>query len=88
MLFRDNISDGMMTRETDALSDAVMNALWFSHFYKPTSAQGEEELNAGKLARESVISQFYISVQTSLTLSSKFLGTLYRRRWARMPKSF
>jgi len=52
MLFRDNISDGMMTRETDALSDAVMNALWFSHYYKPTSAQEEEELNAGKLARE------------------------------------
>ena len=55
---RDNISDGMMTRETNVLSDAVMNALWFSQFYRPTSAKGKkqpvDELNAGKLAREYV----------------------------------
>jgi len=52
----DNISDGMMTRETDVLADAVMNALWFSEWYRPTKErgkeQGEEELNAGKLARD------------------------------------
>lgn len=47
-----------MTRETDTLSDAVMNALWFSGFYRPTTSEGkvqpEDELNAGKLARECV----------------------------------
>ncbi|KAJ7578534.1 terpenoid synthase [Mycena floridula] len=52
----DNISDGMMTRDTDILSDAVMNALWFSEFYRPTVGEGkeqpEDELNAGKLARD------------------------------------
>ncbi|KAK0211241.1 terpenoid synthase [Desarmillaria ectypa] len=52
----DNISDGMMTKETDVLADCVMNALWFSDFYKPTvrsdHTQPEEEMNAGKLARD------------------------------------
>ncbi|KDR73677.1 hypothetical protein GALMADRAFT_72397 [Galerina marginata CBS 339.88] len=52
----DNISDGMMTRETDVLADVVMNALWFSDKYMPTEASGkkqsEEELNPGKLARD------------------------------------
>ncbi|KAJ6526274.1 isoprenoid synthase domain-containing protein [Mycena vulgaris] len=52
----DNISDGMMTRDTEVLSDAVMNSLWLSHSYRPTSGpnkvQPSEELNAGKLARD------------------------------------
>ncbi|TFK36365.1 isoprenoid synthase domain-containing protein [Crucibulum laeve] len=48
----DNISDGMMTRETDVLADVVMNALWFSDRYMPTKDQSEEELNPGKLARD------------------------------------
>ncbi|TEB39611.1 terpenoid synthase [Coprinellus micaceus] len=48
----DNISDGMMTRETDILSDVVMNALWFSDRYLPTKGQTEDELNPGKLARD------------------------------------
>lgn len=52
----DNISDGMMTRETDVLADAVMNALWFPENYKPTQTPGKvqpaEEINAAKLARE------------------------------------
>lgn len=52
----DDISDGMMTRETDVLADAVMNALWVPEYYKSTRAKGkeqpEEELNAGKLARD------------------------------------
>ncbi|KAF8197508.1 isoprenoid synthase domain-containing protein, partial [Pholiota molesta] len=52
----DNISDGMMTRDTDTLSDVVMNALWFSATYTPTNAPGkkqpEDELNPGKLARD------------------------------------
>lgn len=55
-LHRDNISDGMMTRETDVLSDCVMNALWFSDRYRRTTSPGKvqpvEELNPGKLARE------------------------------------
>jgi alpha-muurolene/germacrene-A/gamma-muurolene synthase len=42
----------MMTRETDVLSDAVMNALWHSGQYMPTKEQGVEEINPGKLARE------------------------------------
>lgn len=54
----DNISDGMMTRETDVLADVVMNALWYSNKYMPTSQPGKEqslqELNPGKLAREYV----------------------------------
>ncbi|KAL4267704.1 Alpha-muurolene synthase [Pleurotus pulmonarius] len=52
----DNISDGMMTRETDVLADSVMNALWYPEEYKPTHAKGKvqpaEELNAGKIARD------------------------------------
>ncbi|KAF7327684.1 Terpene cyclase [Mycena kentingensis (nom. inval.)] len=53
----DNISDGMMTSDTEVLSDAVMNALEFPQFYRPTSFPGKEqpkddELNAGKLARD------------------------------------
>ncbi|KAG5723434.1 Germacradienol/germacrene D synthase [Termitomyces sp. T112] len=52
----DDISDGMMTRETGVLSDVVMNALWFSDRYMPTNAPGKEqpaeELNPGKLARD------------------------------------
>ncbi|KAE9395551.1 terpenoid synthase [Gymnopus androsaceus JB14] len=52
----DNISDGMMTSDTDALSDAVMNALWFPEFYCPTRkadyVQPTKELHAGKLARD------------------------------------
>ncbi len=46
----------MMTRDTDVLSDCVMNALWFSDKYLPTALPGkeqpQEELNPGKLARE------------------------------------
>ncbi|KAJ6622898.1 isoprenoid synthase domain-containing protein [Mycena sp. CBHHK59/15] len=48
----DNISDGMMTRDTQVLSDSVMNALWFSRLYRPTQEQPTEEMNAGKLARD------------------------------------
>ncbi|KAK7060709.1 Anterior gradient protein 3 [Paramarasmius palmivorus] len=52
----DNISDGMMTKDTDVLADSVMNALWFPEFYRPTGHDGkeqpEEEINAGKLARD------------------------------------
>ncbi|KAG7092988.1 Alpha-muurolene synthase [Marasmius oreades] len=52
----DNISDGMMTSDTEVLADSVMNALWFPEFYKPTLSldkeQPEEEINAGKLARD------------------------------------
>nr|BBH51500.1 putative sesquiterpene synthase [Clitopilus sp.] len=48
----DNISDGMMTRETDVLADVVMNALWFSGKYMPTKEQSADELNPGKLARD------------------------------------
>ncbi|KAJ7228636.1 terpenoid synthase [Mycena pura] len=52
----DNISDGMMTRDTEVLSDAVMNALWLSEVYRPTTSAGKvqplEELNAGVLARD------------------------------------
>jgi alpha-muurolene/germacrene-A/gamma-muurolene synthase len=52
----DNISDGMMTRETDVLADAVMNALWFPEKYMPTQTPGKEqpaeEINPAKLARE------------------------------------
>jgi len=52
----DNISDGMMTRETDVLSDVVMNALWYPEAYRPTHAPGkeqpEEEISAGKMARD------------------------------------
>ncbi|EAU88892.1 hypothetical protein CC1G_12294 [Coprinopsis cinerea okayama7 len=48
----DNISDGMMTRETAVLADVVMNALWFPEDYRPTKGQAAEELNPGKLARD------------------------------------
>ncbi|KAJ3516644.1 hypothetical protein NLJ89_g985 [Agrocybe chaxingu] len=52
----DNISDGMMTRETDVLADVVMNAFWFTNKYMPTRVPGKEqlddELNPGKLARD------------------------------------
>ncbi|KAL5529465.1 COP3 [Sanghuangporus baumii] len=48
----DNISDGMMTRDADVLSDIVMNALWFPHEYKPCKGQPAEEISAGKLARD------------------------------------
>ena len=48
----DNISDGMMTRDADALSDVVMNALWFPLNYRPGKGQPAEEIGAGKLARE------------------------------------
>ncbi|KAF9261191.1 terpenoid synthase [Marasmius fiardii PR-910] len=52
----DNVSDGMMTSDTGVLADSVMNALWFPEYYKPTKYPGkeqpEEELNAGKLARD------------------------------------
>ncbi|KAF7440249.1 Alpha-muurolene synthase [Pleurotus ostreatus] len=52
----DNISDGMMTRETDVLADSVMNALWHPEEYRPTRSPGKEqpaeELDAGKIARD------------------------------------
>ena len=56
----DNISDGMMKSDTDVLADVVMNALWYPENYRPTNASGkeqpEEEISAGKLAREYVTS--------------------------------
>ncbi|ESK90199.1 hypothetical protein Moror_7733 [Moniliophthora roreri MCA 2997] len=52
----DNISDGMMTKDTDVLADSVMNALWFTESYRPTHTSGKEqpaeELNPAKLARD------------------------------------
>jgi alpha-muurolene/germacrene-A/gamma-muurolene synthase len=42
----------MMTKDTDALSDAVMNALWFPSAYRPTKGQPDGEIDAAKLARE------------------------------------
>ncbi|KAF5358214.1 hypothetical protein D9756_001275 [Leucocoprinus leucothites] len=47
----DNISDGMMTRETDTLASVVMNALWFPEEYRPTE-EFPEEPTPGKLARD------------------------------------
>lgn len=61
-----------MTSDTDALSDAVMNALWFTEFYRPTRKpdylQPDKELNAGKLAREYVLSALY-SFRTPFNVS-------------------
>ena len=48
----DNISDGMLTTESDTLGDIVMNALWLPEAYKPTGVMAKEEVSAGKLARE------------------------------------
>ncbi|KAF7363995.1 Terpene cyclase [Mycena sanguinolenta] len=52
----DNVSDGMMTRDTEVLADSVMNALWLPNAYRPTSGAGKkqpsDELNAGKAARD------------------------------------
>ncbi|KIY46968.1 terpenoid synthase [Fistulina hepatica ATCC 64428] len=48
----DNVSDGMLTNESDVLSDTVMNALFYSESYRPTKGQPEEEITAGKLARD------------------------------------
>ncbi|KZT27334.1 terpenoid synthase [Neolentinus lepideus HHB14362 ss-1] len=52
----DNISDGMMTHDTERLADTVMNALWYPHEYNPTHTPGkeqpDEEINAGKIARD------------------------------------
>lgn len=52
--YSDNISDGMMNRETNLLANTVMNAFWFSEKYMPTGIEaiGQQELNPGKLARE------------------------------------
>lgn len=58
----DNISDGMMTREADKLSDVVMNALWFPEEYRPGKGQPAEEISAGKLARE------YVSIRMFLLM--------------------
>jgi hypothetical protein len=56
----------MMSQDTDMLSDAVMNALWFCDFYRPTCAKGkeqpEDEISASKLARESVFFMFLSTV--------------------------
>jgi hypothetical protein len=48
----DNISDGMLTNETSVLADSVMNAHWFTEKYMPTNGQPQQEISAGKLARE------------------------------------
>ncbi|KAF8184523.1 terpenoid synthase [Mycena galopus ATCC 62051] len=52
----DNISDGMLTRETESLADCVMNSVWIPDSYRPTTRQGQtqpsEEPNAGRLARD------------------------------------
>lgn len=52
----DNISDDMMSNETETLANAVMNVLWFHESYNPLMKLGTEdvvdEINAGKLARE------------------------------------
>ncbi|CDO70012.1 hypothetical protein BN946_scf184354.g14 [Trametes cinnabarina] len=52
----DNISDGMMRKGTEALSDIVMNALWLPDRYVPTSCPGKPqpatEPSAGKMARD------------------------------------
>lgn len=80
ILARDNISDGMMTRETDVLADVVMNALWFSDRYRPTKLFGkeqpDEELNPGKLAREWVVFFISFSHQLLTTFFMQLLGTL------------
>ncbi|KAI0820240.1 terpenoid synthase [Trametes gibbosa] len=48
----DNISDGMMHKGTEELSDVVMNALWFPDRYMPTAGQPAAEASAGRMARE------------------------------------
>ncbi|KAH9848860.1 terpenoid synthase [Lenzites betulinus] len=48
----DNISDGMMHKGTEELSDVVMNALWFPDRYAPTTGQPAAEASAGRMARE------------------------------------
>lgn len=44
-----------MTRETNVLANAVMNALWFPDSFTPTESC-TEELNPARVAREYVIS--------------------------------
>jgi hypothetical protein len=43
----------MMTRETDVLANAVMNAFWYPDSFTPTEGC-PEELNPAKVAREYV----------------------------------
>ncbi len=52
----DDLSDGLLKQDADALSDVVMNALWFPEDFRPVKTssreQPAEEITAGKLARE------------------------------------
>ncbi|KAI0823518.1 terpenoid synthase [Trametes gibbosa] len=48
----DNVSDGMMHKGNEELSDVVMNALWFPDRYMPTAGQPAAEASAGRMARE------------------------------------
>ena len=81
----DNISDGMLTKETDLLADAVMNAHWFPERYTPTKNQPKEEISAGKLAREYVYLMI-IRLRGVLTIFApllQLLGTLHQELQAR-----
>lgn len=50
----DNISDGMMAKDTKGLSDWVMNAFEWPDEFRPLKGQSEgvEEISAAKLARD------------------------------------
>jgi hypothetical protein len=72
----DDISDDMMTKDTEVLNDIVLNALWFPQFYRPTHAKGkeqpDEEPDASKLGRESVPVDDIIATDTHLLRSYSF----------------
>jgi hypothetical protein len=75
----DNISDGMMKKETDLLGDVVMNTLWFPNCYNPCKRQPAEEQSAGKLARECVFF-FFKFLLLQLLMSTVYNACSY---WSR-----
>jgi hypothetical protein len=77
-----------MTRETNTLANAVMNAFWHPEAFTPTE-DCPEELNAAKLAREYVISSV-IHYIISLLIRSiiQFLVSLHQRLWTGRPITF
>jgi hypothetical protein len=56
----DDLSEGLNTSETENMADAMMNALAFPQFYRPTRAGGKaqpvEESDGSRLTREWVSS--------------------------------
>ena len=81
----DDLSDDLMTKDTEILADVVMNAMNFPESYRPTQSKGkvqpQVESDASRLTRKYVLAILRLLQMSHTAPPAQLLGSMHSRRW-------